>query len=176
MMETVKSGRKVMAQGMEHIVMFPQKTDRYVIKIPRKLNRISFWPRNPVESLRKELSEAQQLVEGTRVKIPRTHIHGRKFNWPNHPFPGYIIRQENILEDQSIPDIGEFLEQENLDSLVQEYRHEPRNFISHCDYVYWIDPTKGLMGRVFERTKVMDIERWRNIRMRLHKPIRKLGL
>lgn len=175
-MEKHIARRLIMAKGMEHIVLSPLKTDKYVIKVPRILNRLSFWPYDPVSIIREELDEARKLVKDTRVQIPRTNIHPGISEQFGNPYTGYVIRQHRIIEDQSVSDIQKYLEEEKLSSLVEEFKHEPRNFISNEGSVYWVDPTKGFMGRVFERSRVMDLNKWRKIKVFLHKPIRLIGL
>lgn len=173
-MERLKYGRPVLAEGIEHTVL-ASKSKTGILKIPRTFNRLSFWPFNPVSTVTKELKEARALVEGTGVKIPRTNICKAKFNCFNFIMPGYIMRQEIIDGDGSIADIRKYLEKEGLETLAHEFDHEPRNFVPHDGFVYWVDPTKGPAGRILERFDI-EIESWRKARAICSKPIRLLGL
>jgi len=174
-MEKIKFGREVIGKGMEHIVLYPKRKELSKVnfmKIPRLFNRISFWPYEPVSRLQNELMMAEALVACSSVKIPHTTIRKEKFNFPECIFPGYIMKQEAIIDDGSVPNIKELLIKDKLDTLADEYDHEPRNFVSKSGCVYWIDPTTGPVGRILENLGVMNLEKWRKIRLFFHKPIR----
>lgn len=165
-------GRQFLAKGIEHNVIFPRSNKHKVIKIPRILNRLSFWPYHPVPVLRKELQEARELVADKKVIIPRTQVHKARFNlFRRFLFPGYILWQDTITEDGSVTDILAHLQNEGLSTLAEEFKHEPRNFISRGGLVYWIDPTKGVAGRVLEKVGI-SMEDWRKTKVLFHKPIR----
>ncbi|MCL5073555.1 MAG: hypothetical protein M1308_22070, partial [Actinobacteria bacterium] len=162
----------------EHIVLNPRRNKSLasdLVKIPRLFNRMSFWPYEPVPRLQLELMLAEALVAGTRVKIPHTTIRREKFSFPECFFPGYIMKQEVIQDDGSVTNIRELLIEDNLMTLVDEYDHEPRNFASKDGFAYWLDPTTGPVGRILENIGVMNIEKWRKIRLLLHEPIRFIG-
>lgn len=168
-------GREIIGKGMEHIVLHPKRKELSKLnfmKIPRLFNRMSFWPYEPVPRLQFELMAAEALVAYTRVKIPHTTIRKEKFSFPECIFPGYIMKQEAIMDDGSVSDIKKLLIEDNLDTLADEYGHEPRNFVSKGGCVYWIDPTTGPVGRILENLGVMKLEKWRKVRLTFHKPIR----
>ncbi|MDD2823207.1 MAG: hypothetical protein PHQ59_03950 [Candidatus Daviesbacteria bacterium] len=178
-MEVINHGRYVIGKGMEHIVLQPKRKELSewgLVKIPRLQAVLSLWPYEPLQVLRAELREAQVLVVGTKVKIPRTYIHKTRSGWPGSLFPGYVIRQELIKEDGSVPNIRDVLIQENLHTLAAEHGHEEGNFKSKDGFVYWIDPTKGPAGRILENVGIMNLENWRKLRLLLHTPIRSVGL
>lgn len=148
-----------------------------VLKIPRIFNRASFLFGDSAEILRSELVGAKRLVEGTGVTIPETtiyRINGKLMRF--FPVSSVVVRQTFIQEDRSIPDMLKYLTEEGFNSLAEEYRHEPRNFISHDRRAYWVDPARGVMGRILERTGLMSLEDYRRIRRRMSKAIRFLGL
>jgi|SRR3989344_74059 len=172
----VLNGREVVAVGMEHVVVRPRCENPEVLKKSRLFNSFSFWPKDPREILRQELRDAQSLVSGTNLAIPRTQIYGVDRDFFGFKINGFVVRQDFIEEDGSVSDVQKYLADQNLDSLVEELRHEPRNFISRKGIVYWVDPTRGTIGRMLERLGVMKVERYRKIRRRMSKVIRFFGL
>lgn len=168
-------GRPVIAQGIENTVMRGERD--LVLKVPRPFNCLSMIGRNPVEVLRQELAEAQELIEGTKVIIPRTMIlTGRKRIVPGIHIKTYVIGQKYVEEDGTILNPQQHLADQGLDTLVEEHKHEPRNFISDNGVLYWIDPTRGTVGRILETTKIMKLETYRKLRRKLSKIIRFFGL
>lgn len=171
-------GRQIIAKGMENIVLGPvARNSEIVIKVSRPANYLSMIGRDQAAVLRKELNEAQALVEGTNVQIPRTVIHyGKELKVLGLKTKGYVIGQRFIQEDHSVASVGDYLSQQGLTSLVHEHKHEPNNFVTHNSVVYWIDPTKGTVGRVLEDLHIMKLETYRKVRQRFSKVIRFIGL
>lgn len=170
-------GRPILSQGMENIVL-RGKSDS-VLKISRPFNSISMIMagRNQADVLREELAEARALVSGTSVRIPRTIIlSGKERNILGMHTKPYVMGQRYVEEDETVSNIQSHLAEQGLDTLVEEYRHEPRNFISNNGTVYWVDPTKGTVGRMLETTKLMKLETYRKIRRKFSKLIRAVGL
>jgi hypothetical protein len=167
-------GRQKISQGAEHFVLRPilHETD-IVLKIATPLNYLFMLGADQAEIIRQELVEAQGLVNGTNLKIPRTHIMaGERLSVLGTNTRGYVVGQKYIEEDESVPDIGTFLANEGLTSLIDEYKYEPHNFISNKGVVYWVDPTKGLAGRFLEHMKIMKLEDYRKLRLQMGKIIR----
>lgn len=162
--------RTLLGRGMEHEVYLPSRQNGHVLKVPRGRNLVSIFPEKAVPMIRQELKNAEELVSGTRIRIPDTQV----FKMPSRL--GYVIKQERIEEDHSVPDVESHLKSQNLQTLVDEFKHEPKNFISSQGTVYWIDPTRGTMGRILERMHVMNIESYRRLRRRASKIIRAVGL
>ena len=170
--------REVIAQGMEHSVLRPlsRKPD-IVLKVPRPFDYLTMLGQNRAAVLRQERAEALALLEGTDVKIPETFIYGNEKKIAGvFTTNGYVIGQRYVEEDKSVSDIATHLADQGLHTLVDEYVHEPRNFVSHGGIVYWVDPTKGTIGRFLESRKLMKVETYRKIRRRLSKVIRFFGL
>ena len=92
------------------------------------------------------------------------------------PVRRYVIGQRYIQEDGSVQEVQERLANNGLRSLVDEYKHEPRNFITQDGIIYWVDPTRGTVGRILERTRIMKVDTYRKIRRRFSKVIRFFGL
>jgi len=161
--------RREIAHGMEHVVFDSVLFKDVVLKVSRQCNLLSMMGRNPAGVLRRELINQQRLVEGTTVVIPTTRIFDRGVK-------GYVVAQEHICEDGSVVDIQGYLEGQGLDTLVDEYLHEPRNFISFRGRVYLIDPTKGTVGRILEDLHIMKLTSYRRVRRKLSGIIRAIGL
>jgi hypothetical protein len=170
--------REVIAQGMEHNVLRPASgRPDIVVKTPRPFNTLSMVGRDPAQVLRQELREARESVHGTEVQVPRTMILGiNKSVLGVIPVRRYVIGQRYIQEDESVPDVQGKLTNNGLNSLVDEHKHEPRNFITQNGIIYWVDPTRGTVGRILERTRVMKLDTYRRIRRRFSKVIRFFGL
>ncbi len=172
-------GRQVFSEGMEHVVLRPRSGNpNFLLKQSRWLNAFLMIGRDQAVILRQEFAESQSLLEGTGVAIPRTHIiKTKERKILGIPVRGYVMGQEYIRkDDNSIPDPREHLSRKGLTSLVDEHKHEPRNFIGNGGVLYWIDPTKGTIGRLLENTKIMKLETYRKVRVKLSKVIRFVGL
>lgn len=157
--------REVAGEGFEHNIFWTSPDRRWVKKLPRRLNYASMAGLNRSHAIKNEVSQAQELVEGTAVKLPITHVH--RLNG------GYIIHQQWNEEDNSVSNVREHLTQEGLQTLVDEHKHESLNFVSQEGVVYWVDPTKGVAGRFLERLGV-NSNSFRAIKAKLHNPIRLL--
>lgn len=170
--------REIISKGMENIVLRPAtRSPNIVLKIPRIVNYLSMLGRDQAEVLRQELAEAYALVDKTTVRIPKTIVISGKERWMlGIKTRGYVIGQRYIEEDGTVPDMANHLSGQGLNSLVDEYKHEPRNFVSNSGIVYWIDPTKGTAGRVLDDTKMMKLETYRRIRRKLSRLIRFVGM
>ena len=177
-MKTELRGRQIIAMGMENVVLRPASDDlNIVLKVSRPFNYLSMVGGSQAEVLRQELKEAQTLVADTQIRIPRTLIYeGRERRMLGIRTKGYVIGQEYIAEDRTVVDVEKHLSDQKLPSLVDEYTHEPRNFIASGGFVYWIDPTNGTIGRVLKNTGIMKLEDYRKLRRRLSRLIRFFGL
>lgn len=169
---------QVLSEGIENTVLRPVSgVPNIVLKIPRPLNYLSMLGRDQAGVLRQELGEAKTLVEGTAIQIPSTVIRdGTERSILGLKTRSYLIRQQYVEEDGTVSDVEGHLSQQGLPTLVDEYKHEPRNFVSNSGVVYWIDPFKGTAGRVLEDTKIMKLETYRRVRKKLSKVIRLLGM
>jgi hypothetical protein len=179
-------GRERVTTGMEHVVVRPARLacqtegqDRRaeVLKISRPFNRLTLSFGDPVEILREELGVCQKLVEETCVRIPKTQIYRtNSVCFGRFVVRSYVIRQDYVEEDGSVSNIREVLQQQGLVTLLDEYDHEPGNFVGNGGSVYWVDPTRGMVGRLLERTGKMRIEDYRRLRRRWSGVIRLFGL
>jgi len=177
-MEKEIDGRRVLI-GMEHrVFQYPPNKPNIDIKISRPFNYLLMLGQDQAAVLHKELLEARELVEGTKVRIPGTLIYETKERniAGKVPTRGYIMVQHHVQEDKSVLDIATHLADQGLHTLVDEYVHEPRNFVSYGGIVYWVDPTKGIFGRFLESRKLMKVETYRKIRRRLSRVYRFFGL
>lgn len=175
----IESERQLLSSGIEHTVLLStlRLSLSVVLKKPNCFNYVSMVGKDRAAVLRQELSQAKELIKDTDVQIPRTLIYGVNGRFLYiFPTKGYIIGQEYIEEDGSVPNMQEHLQNQGLVSLVDEYIHEPRNFISRGGIVYWIDPTRGTMGRILESMDIMSLITYRRVRRRMSKVIRFLGL
>lgn len=173
--ETHQRNRELIGRGIEHNVYKARLGKSAVLKISRFFNRLSLGI-NPAPVIRQEREKAQALISNTDVRIPRTLIISFDAKVLGVPVKRYVMGQQYIQDDGSVMDIGRHLAGQGLDTLVDEYVHEPRNFKSHKGVVYWVDPTKGTIGRVLETTGVTSLQRYRKIRRKLSKVIRFFGL
>ncbi len=160
------SERELIARGMEHRVWKSKKGNPdIVLKTPRLANHLSLLGFDPASKMRQELAEAKVSLTNTDIRIPRTLIYGvSKRIIANLRIASYVIGQKHIREDGSIHNHQGHLESQGLPSLVQECKHEPKNFISEKGTLYWVDPTRGMMGRVLERTGLIKLEDYRKFR------------
>lgn len=160
--------RTRLGRGMEHEVWTTKhkfKIGEVVLKKPHPYITLTMSPtENPLEVVRNELKEAQLDAEQFGVKIPRT----RAIYSPSKA--GYILVQERLTHDNSIKDIGKFLEEKGATFLRDRYDAKPDNFMSVDGTVYLIDFTKG----PFRITNILDPDnnqtgRVRKIRQMLRK-------
>lgn len=170
-----EQGRQMLSNGMEHRV-FISNNNSIVLKRPRPLTYLSFLGRNPSSVIRNELVEAQESLNETNVQIPRTLIYSSNNKRFGMILESYVIGQSFIEEDRSIINPENHLKEQGLDSLVEEYKHEPRNFISNNGILYWIDPTKGIIGRILERMHLMTLKDYRKLRTKIGKFFKTIGL
>jgi len=170
--------RQFMSQGIEHDVFRPRLGEsNEVLKVSRLFNYVSMVGQDRVLVLRQELADSQRLLQGTDIKIPRTLIYRfSKKLFGTFAVNGYVIRQEYVDDDGSVVDVQKRLASQGLTSLVEEYRHEPGNFVASKGILYWVDPTKGTVGRFLESLGVMNLETYRIIRRKSSKLIRFFGL
>lgn len=169
--------REFFSQGIEHDVFWPRLGRSEVLKVSRLFNYVSMVGQDRVLVLRQELVDSQRLLQGTDIKIPRTLIY--RFNsklFGLFPVNGYVIRQEYIEGDGSVANVQSYLARQGLTSLVEEYRHEPGNFVARKGVLYWVDPTRGTVGRILESLGLMDLDTYRVIRRKSSKLIRFFGL
>lgn len=148
--------REYIGEGREHTVYLSATHPEIVLKKPKNLTTLAtklLW--NGPEIIRTELQEAHNLVVNTPVEIPHTRVLSLN--------DSYVIAQQYIQEDNSA-DIRSILLNSGLDSLVVEYDLNPSNFSSHQNIVYWLDPTRGQIGRLFERFHIMKLPTYRKIR------------
>lgn len=167
-------GRAFVGRGIEHDV-YRGRNGKTVLKVLRPFNRLSLG-QDPTLVLRGELKEAHALVGSTSVQIPRTLIVGFDTNVMGVPVKGCVIGQEYIEDDASVLDIGRHLQRQGLDGLVDEYVYEPRNFKSRGGVVYWVDPTRGVGGRILEAIGIMRLQTYRRVKRKLKQAIRSFGL
>ena len=159
--------REIAGEGLEHNILWPSTGNRrQVLKVPRRLNSLMMLRLKSADTIREEVRQARELIHGTEVKIPRTKVH--RING------SYVMRQDWIDEDQSVPDVANYLREQGLETLVDEYKHEPLNFVAKEGVVYWVDPTKGVAGRVLDRIplSLVNSHNWRKAKVLLSKPIR----
>lgn len=169
----IKRQRIVIGEGKEHTVL--KKPDsNIVLKTPKPIHMFLMFGRDRAETLRQELAEAQRLIENTEVKIPRTLIYStHEFKIAGIRTSGYVIGQKFVKEDGSIEDIKAHLEKYNNSKLINIFNTEHQNFISNKGVLYWIDPTRGIVGRLLENMKIMKSSTYRSIR---HKVFHALGV
>lgn len=135
--------REEIGQGHEHLA-YRSTTSGHILKHPRLVNTIVLRTifQGGVDTIRQEFLNAQQRIDGTTIRIPKTHV------LPS-PVHGYVIGQEFIPNDPDT-DIRNTLMQEGAKYLVKRYDASPDNFAYFQNTVYWFDPTRGRFNRVFD--------------------------
>jgi len=151
--------RKYLSKGWEHSVYLSNFNKQTVLKVPHLTTTLSlktFF--NGYKTIQKELELSHELIKSTNIKIPKTRIIPIK--------KSYVITQELIENDNSI-NIADSLA--NHPQLLSHYDSKPSNFASQNGIIYWLDPTKGPIGRLIEKTGFIDIKNYRRITIKIKK-------
>ncbi len=158
--------RHYLTRGAEHQVFLARFHPKTILKSPRLITRVSRWLFGGVAGVRQEYQAAQALVRGSAVAVARTRIvavgrHG-----------AYILIQEEVHEDHSVPDIYAYLQQQQQAYLAHRYLTNPRNFMSQDGVVYLIDFTKGIDLQLINRMQIISEMEYRKVRRCLRQVIR----
>lgn len=154
--------------GLEHKVWQRSDAPDIVFKTPKKINAALLNRYfGGVQKVRDELEEANKTAHASGLKIPRTIIE---------PFGrSYMIAQEYIQDDHSVANIEERLHKSGNKDFLTWYQQNPSNFASREGKIYWLDPTKGPIGRMFEKFPRTE-RRMRKLLARERRAANKLGL
>ncbi len=203
---------KHLGDGMEHRA-FMTADGKRVVKFTRRFHRWTLMLQNKAETMQEELDDSICLVKDTEIKIPKTEIVAcgdndylvyQDFVRDDESVGDvglYLLRQvinsfELAVEDEEfedgsrevvVTDVDAFNKSKRISSLVDEYVHEPKNFIPNGSKVWWIDPTEAPIARMLKRISRMKIlrritrggmgiEQYRSVRRRLSKLIRLVDL
>ncbi len=150
--------RARIARGYEHTVYRARFHPGTVLKTPRLITLVSRWLFGGVAGVRHEYQAALDLVQASAVKVAKTRIVAIN-GWG-----GYILIQEEVTEDHSVPDIYAYLKLQQQDYLATRYLANPSNFISHAGSVYLIDFTKGMDIQLINKTQIMNEVEYRYLR------------
>ncbi len=147
--------REFISQGFEHKVWRSKRNRRIVLKTPTWANRISLLLTGTRTSdLKDEIKEAQERIGGIgEVRIPETRIFGFFGGL------GYVIAQPYIDTDHEDFAEGTYekIVKQN-DVLAKLYWLSPQNFRITNDVAYFIDPTKGVIGRILDRFGILSFD------------------
>lgn len=160
--------RQYLAHGTEHRV-YKAHRDGTVLKYPRLLTRVSRLLCGGVASVRQEYQAAQDLLDGSAVQVARTRI------FASQRLGSYILVQEEVHEDHSVPDIFTYLQHHDQNDLAQRYVSNPHNFVSHQGTVYLIDFTKGIDIQWINTLDIISEQDYRQFRQRIRKFVNALG-
>lgn len=154
--------------GLEHKVWQRSDAPDIVFKTPKKINAVLLNRYfGGVQKVRDELEEAGKTAETVGLKAPRTIIE---------PFgKNYMMAQEYIQDDHSVTDIDERLRNCGNEDFLTWYQQNPSNFASREGNIYWLDPTKGPIGRLLERFPKTE-RKMRKLLARERRVANKLGL
>jgi hypothetical protein len=151
-------------QGHDHLVYRSPYNPTRFFKKPRFINNLTlFLSGMKVEDIQKELDQAQSLLESTPIKIPNTRIVKKGAGF--RIFQSYRMFQDQVIEDQSIPDMEETIRLTGISLMIDKYWEDPRNFKSSGGHIYWIDPTRGSVSRSI--TRWFGISHEENVRRRV---------
>lgn len=145
--------RIIIGRGREHVVFRAKHRNNIVLKKQTWLSLVSLRLAHlNAQDVLAEIRDACQMVEGSRIRIPNTRL------FPFRNGRSYILAQTFIEEDQSVPNIREYIAREQIPFLVDKFDLNPSNFITCKNIVYWVDPTKGasLLARPLEKLGLLN--------------------
>jgi hypothetical protein len=149
-------------RGHDHIVRRSPYNPHRLLKKPRFLNNLNlFLTGMGAGDIKQELDYAEKVVENSPIRIPKTRVIKRGF--------GYLMIQDEVIEDKSISDIGEIINAAGIQLIIDKFWEDPVNFKVSGGNVFWIDPTRGSISRTITRLHLMPYEKWVRLRVSLEK-------
>lgn len=157
---------ELIGQGNNHHVWRSKHHPQLVLKTPKPhIARFNAVFRPPLELQRDVLNLDPDLPSDTNLTVPKSRLISL--------YPQYIIAQEYISEDNSVPDILASFEAQNLHYFANKYRSNATNFISKEGQIYWIDTNYGPINYLLLRSGLLTPEQYQSLKIRLKRTLRK---
>lgn len=157
--------REYIGKGSSHWVFRARNHPNKVLKVPTNFSLMLLkLSAGGTKHLRQELEASAGFVEGSGIIIPKTRIIGQK--------KGYIIIQDLIEKDESIPNIPEYVQKQSNRFMQDLYDSSPDNFISCNSQLYWIDPVRGIFARFIDHFGSVPFQRYVHFRAKLKRTLR----
>lgn len=165
--------KELVGQGKEHKVYLIQPNNSQqlenntVIKLPNFYMQVylKLGLTKPLD-IRDGFEEAKKIIGNSDIKIPQTKVKIMR--------KAYAIRQEFIDSDQSLTadKIKEILKQ--YPYVYTRYLSNPSNFRVYNENIYWLDPLRGPLSRILDKTGLLSYQDYYKLRLNIKKVLRRL--